>query len=73
MLATLLTFRIQVRKGLLDINEVNALIMNPVALEVTNQPENLKMISEAYWPSVVGLQKVKVFSDLIKQMESEAL
>jgi hypothetical protein len=47
--------------------------MNPVALEVTNQPENLKMISESFWPSVVGLQKVKVFSDLIKQMESEAL
>jgi len=31
------------------------------------------MIHESFWPSVVGLQKVKIFSDLIKQMESEAL
>lgn len=47
--------------------------MNQVALEVPNQPENLKMIPESMWPSVVGLQKIKVFEDLIKQMESEGL
>lgn len=73
LLATLLTFRIQIRKGLLDLTEVDALINNSVALDVPSQPENLKMIHESFWPSVVGLQKLKIFSDLIKQMESEAL
>jgi len=31
------------------------------------------MIPEVMWPAVVGLQKVKIFEDLIKQMESEGL
>jgi len=34
LLATLLTFRIQIRKGLLDQSEVDALINNSVALDV---------------------------------------
>lgn len=55
LLATLLCFRIQIRRGLLDQGEVDALINNSVALDVPQQPENLKMIHEAFWPSVVGL------------------
>jgi dynein heavy chain len=55
LLATLLCFRIQIRKGLLDQGEVDALINNSVALDVPQQPENLKMIHESFWPSVVGL------------------
>jgi dynein heavy chain len=73
LVATMLCFRIQMRKGALKEEEVEILIKNSVALDVPNQPENLKMIPETMWPSVVGLQKVKVFEDLLKQMESEGL
>jgi len=52
---------------------VNALVLNAPALEVPNQPENLKMIHENFWPQVVGLQKVRIFKDLVKDMEGEAL
>lgn len=73
LVATMLCLRIQIRKGLLAADEVDALIKGSVALDVPNQPENLKMIPETLWPAVVGLQKVKIFEDLIKQMESEGL
>jgi len=44
-----------IRKGLLDQVEVDALINNNPALDFPAQPENLKMIHESFWPSVVGL------------------
>jgi len=66
LIATLLCLRIMIRKGLLKQDEVDALIMKEISLDPPPQPENLKMIAEALWPSVVGLQKVKVFEDLIR-------
>lgn len=47
--------------------------MKEPALDVPTQPESLKVIHEALWPGVVGLQKIKVFEDLCRQMENEAL
>jgi len=55
LVATLLCLRILIRKGLLKQDEVDALIMKEVSLDPPAQPENLKMIAEALWPSVVGL------------------
>jgi hypothetical protein len=43
------------RKGALKETEVDILIKNTQPLEYPNQPENLKMIPEVLWPSVVGL------------------
>lgn len=73
LIATLLCLRIQIRKGLLKEDEVNALIMKEVSLDPPPQPENLKMIAESLWPAVCGLQKLKIFEDLTRQMESEGL
>jgi len=53
--ATMLCLRIQIRKGALNENEVDVLIKNSGALDVPNQPENLRMIPETLWPMVVGL------------------
>jgi dynein heavy chain len=55
LIATLLCLRIMIRKGLLKQDEVDALIMKEVSLDPPPQPENLKMIADALWPSVVGL------------------
>jgi len=55
LVATMLCLRIQIRKGALNENEVDVLIKNSGALDVPNQPENLRMIPEQLWPMVVGL------------------
>jgi dynein heavy chain len=70
----MLCLRITVRKGLIVQGEVNALVKKEVALDPPPCPDNLaKFIPEAIWPSVVGLQQVKVFENLTGAMESEAL
>jgi len=74
VLSTMLCLRINVRKGLIDSEEVVALIKKEVELEPPQIPDNLgKFIPETIWPGVVGLQKVKVFENLTSAMESEAL
>ena len=74
VVATMLTLRINVRKGLIKENEVVALIKKEVALEPPPMPDNLgKFIPEAIWPAVNGLQSVKLFENLVSSMESESL
>jgi dynein heavy chain len=56
VLATMLTLRINVRKGLINPNEVNALVKKEVALEPPPMPDSLaKFLLEATWPAVIGL------------------
>ena len=47
--------------GILQQDEVTALIMKEPALDVPQQPESLKIINELLWPGIVGLQKIKIF------------
>jgi len=61
----MLTFRIMIRKGLLDSEEVNALVKKEVALEPPHQTESLKFIPESAWAAVKGLESVKVFEPII--------
>jgi len=69
IIATMLTFRINIRKGLIDVKEVGALIAKEVALEPPHQAEALKFIPETSWSAVKGLESVKVFENLISSME----
>lgn len=56
VLATMLTLRINIRKGLIKQDEVTALIKKEVTLDPPPVPEPLKMfITEAIWPGVIGL------------------
>lgn len=55
-IATMLCFRINIRKGLIKENEVIALTNKNIALDAGNQPESLKFIMEAAWPAVKGLE-----------------
>jgi len=73
IIATMLCFRINIRKKLIDEKEVNALIKKEVALDAPNQPESLKFIMESSWGAVKGLETVKIFENLVSSMESEAL
>ena len=73
LVATMLCLRILVRKKKIDESEVMALIKKEVALDVPNQAESLKFIPESAWAAVKGLENVKLFANLISQMESEAL
>ena len=73
LVATMLCLRILIRKKKVDESEVLALIKKEVALEVPNQAESLKFIPESSWAAVKGLENVKVFGNLISQMESEGL
>ena len=67
----MLTFRIMVRKGLLDPNEVNSLVRKEIASEIPHQPESLKFIPESAWAAVKGLEQIKIFEHLLNQMDSE--
>lgn len=56
IVSTMLTFRIMVRKGLLDQEEVNSLVKKEVASEIPHQPESLKFVPESAWAAVKGLE-----------------
>lgn len=73
LVATMLCLRILIRKKKIEEGEVLALVKKEVALDVPNQVESLKFIPESAWPAVKGLENVKLFANLISQMESEAL
>jgi dynein heavy chain len=73
IIATMLCFRINIRKGLIVESEVNALIKKEIHLEPGNQPESIKFIMESTWPAIKGLESVKIFDNLVSSMESEAL
>ena len=74
IIATMLCFRINIRKGLIVQKEVDALIRKDIALEPGPQPESLKFLMESIWPAVKGLeQSTKMFESLVSSMESEAL
>lgn len=73
IIATMLCFRINIRKKLIDEKEVNALVKKEVALDLPPQPESLKFIMESSWGAVKGLETVKIFENLVSSMESEAL
>lgn len=73
LVATMLCLRILVRKRKIEESEVMALVKKEVALDVPNQIESLKFIPEAAWAALKGLESVKIYANLISQMESEAL
>lgn len=73
LVATMLCLRILLRKKKIEEIEMIALIKKEVALDPPHQAESLKFIPESAWASVKGLESVKVFGNLISQMESEAL
>jgi len=74
IIATMLCFRINIRKKIIIQKEVDSLIRKEVALEPGNQPESLKFIMESAWPAVKGLESSsKLFESLVSSMESEAL
>jgi len=73
IISTMLTFRILIRKKLIDQSEYDSLIKKEVALEPPHQPESLKFIPESMWPAVKGLENVKCFDNIVSKMESEAL
>ena len=74
VVATMLCLRINVRKGLIKQDEVDALIKKEVSGDPGQIPDSLaKFIPESIWPAVVGLQNVKLFENLISAMESESL
>ena len=69
----MLCLRILVRKKKIDEAEVAALIKKEVSLDPPHQSESLKFIPESAWAAVKGLENVKMYANLISQMESEAL
>jgi len=74
IIATMLCFRINIRKGLIIQKEVDALVRKDISLEPGNQPESLKFMMESIWPAIKGLEgSSKVFENLVSSMESEAL
>jgi len=56
IIATMLCFKINIRKQLIVQKEVDALIKKEVALDAGAQPESLKFIMESAWPAVKGLE-----------------
>ena len=73
IIATMLCFRVNMRKGLIFPKEVDALVKKEVALEPPHQSESLRFIPESAWAAVKGLEQVKMFENLISSMEQEAL
>lgn len=73
IIATMLTFRIGIRKGIINAKEVDSLIKKEISMDEKHQSESLKFIPEASWSAVRGLEQIKVFENLIGSMESEAL
>lgn len=72
-IATMLTFRINIDKQLIDEKEVEALVNKPVALEPPKQADGLNFIPENNWAACKGLESVKLFENLLSSMESEAM
>jgi dynein heavy chain len=68
----MLTFRIMVRQGKIVQHEVDSLVKRELALEPPHQAESLKFIPELLWGAVKGLENLKVFENIISQMEGEA-
>lgn len=56
IVATMLTFRINVRKGIIKEDEVSALVKKAVASDPPPQPSNLNFINESLWSAVKGLE-----------------
>jgi dynein heavy chain len=56
IVSTMLTFRIMIRKGLLNPDEVNSLVRKEIATEIPHQSESLKFIPETAWAAVKGLE-----------------
>ena len=73
LVATMLCLRIMLRKKKIEESEMVALIKKEVAMDNPHQDESLKFIPESAWAAVKGLENVKIFSNLISNMESEAL
>lgn len=73
IVATMLTFRINTKMGLIKADEVDALISKNVSLDPPVQSESLKFIPETAWAAVKKLEDLKLFDNLISSMEQEAL
>jgi dynein heavy chain len=55
LVASLLCFRIMIKKGIIIESEVNALIKKEVAMDLPHQIDSLKFIPEAAWAAIAGL------------------
>jgi len=67
ILVSMLCLRVNLRKGLIQESEMNALIKKNVVLDgAPDMKDSLKQfIPEQQWGSVVGLQSVKIFENLV--------
>jgi dynein heavy chain len=73
IIATMLCFRICIKKNIISAKEVDSLVKKEVSMDEKHQSESLKFIPETSWGAVRGLESIKVFENLIQSMESEAL
>jgi dynein heavy chain len=73
IISTMLTFRILIRKGIVVESEYAAMIKRDLHPDPPHQSESLKFLTENIWAAVKGLEGVKLFENLIGQMEGEAL
>lgn len=74
IIATMLCFKILTRNGTIADNEWIALVKKDIPMETRNIPESLKWMPDSVWAACLGLeQTIDKFSELTKQMESEAL
>lgn len=73
LVASLLCFRLLIKKGTIDEAEVMALIKKEVSDEPPPQSESLKFIPESAWAAIKGLETVKKFKNICSEMGEEAL
>lgn len=65
IIATMLCFRICIKKNIIAAKEVESLIKKEVSTDEKHQSESLKFIPESAWGAVRGLESIKVFENLI--------
>jgi len=65
IIATMLCFRICVKKNIINAKEVESLIKKEISMDEKHQSESLKFIPESAWGAVRGLETIKVFENLI--------
>lgn len=73
IVATMLTLRINKRKGKINEEEEQALIKKDIPLDCDPQPNNLAFMQESHWLGVQFLKKLPMFKEIAHQLESEAL
>ena len=72
-IATMLTLRININKGIIEQKEVDALVNKVIAMDPPKQSDGLSFIPENNWAACKGLESIKIFENLLSSMESEAM